>query len=115
MINELTGETLSPLLQMECFRTSQLIGNTLQQTYPGYRWRVKVDVVGGVATINIPAVTMDKCMTVHLDKIAFDMEDKIKLFGGEFLERYGLKTATIKDGEIEALRRDLKGNAVGGQ
>lgn len=63
----------------------------LEGEYPGHLWRVVHDSKQGMAFISIPILMgVNHFMAVNLKTHALDSH-RVKLAGGEILERYGLK------------------------
>jgi hypothetical protein len=63
----------------------------LEAEYPGHTWRVVHDSAQGVCLISIPILMgVNRYMAVNLKTHALDSH-RVKLAGGEILERYGLK------------------------
>jgi hypothetical protein len=63
---------------------------TLEAEYPGHHWRVIHDSAQGVCLISIPILMgVNRFMAVNLKTHALDSH-RVKLAGGEILERYGL-------------------------
>lgn len=62
----------------------------LESEYPGHTWRVVHDSAQGVCLISIPILMgINRYMAINLRTHALDSH-RIKLAGGEILERYGL-------------------------
>lgn len=63
----------------------------LEREYPGHLWRVIHDSFQGVCLISIPVLMgVNKYMAVNLKTHALDSH-RVKVAGGEILERYRLK------------------------
>lgn len=64
---------------------------TLESEYPGHCWRVVHDSFQGMCLISIPILMgINHYMAVNLKTHALD-DHRVKVAGGEILERYGLK------------------------
>ncbi len=64
--------------------------NQLERDYPGHCWRVIHDSRQGVCLISIPVLMgVNRFMAVNLKTHALDSH-RVRLAGGEILERYGL-------------------------
>lgn len=62
----------------------------LESEYPGHLWRVVHDSAQGMAYISIPILMgVNKFIAVNLKTHALD-SSRVKVAGGEILERYGL-------------------------
>jgi len=62
----------------------------LEAEYPGHTWRVIHDAAQGVCLISIPILMgVNRYMAVNLKTHALDSY-RVKVAGGEILERYGL-------------------------
>jgi hypothetical protein len=89
--------------------------DVLNSHYPGYVWLVKVDDVGGVASVFNLHLSATYGYILHLDNIQ-QSSRMLKLAslraGGELLERHNLNRGRKNDTQIAEIRRDIKGNAV---
>lgn len=67
----------------------------LEAEYPGHFWRVVHDSAQGMAFISIPILMgVNRFMAINLRTHALD-DMRVKLAGGEILERYGLTRGRI--------------------
>lgn len=89
-----------------CAEMNDIVGGFLCQTYPGYPWGVNSNVRNGV--INIFLMLRDGGrgrfgMTIKIDAQIHVVLTKVKHFGGELLERYGLRRGAMDADELGRL------------
>ena len=78
-----------PFKNFDEWATRQVMAE-LESAYPGHCWRVVHDSKQGVCLISIPILMgINNYMAVNLKTHALDSR-RVKLAGGEILERYGL-------------------------
>lgn len=86
--------------------------DVLNRKYPGHRWMVCVDDVGGIVNITNARLSGLQGYTLHITKIDNDFKSVMRA-GGEILERYRLSRGRIIDSEIVDLARNrLNGEAI---
>lgn len=89
------------------------IGGALVKHYPNRRWYVDVSIVGGVAKVLCPSISMLHGYTIHIKSVTNDdLEKKAIRAGGEILERFKLSRNQGAEGGEEFLLRDARGEAL---
>jgi hypothetical protein len=116
------GEPLAELTPAERARVeaqdnyAKIVGSTLVKHYPGIQWKVTIRVgkQGGIAYVQVPRISSQFGMVVHLSDTAFELEEEARLGGGELLERFGItRNAAGAEADLRRLRRDFRGEAIG--
>jgi hypothetical protein len=95
------------MLQAYEFGVAKTIFEKLWEHYPGYDWKVKVDSIGGIATVQLPRLHHSTiAYIVKLDDMASDPNLlTIRKAGGELLERFKLVRARVNRAEYtDAIR-----------
>lgn len=83
----------------------------LEKHYPGHRWIVGGDDVGGIVNITLPDLSGLYGITLHITKIDNDFQ-KIKAAGGELLERFRLARGRANPEAVRNIERMFTGDAV---
>jgi hypothetical protein len=116
------NEPLSELSPAEVERAAaqdnyaKIVGSTLVKHYPGIEWKVTIRLgkSGGIAYVQVPRISSQFGMVVHLSDTAFELEEEARLGGGELLERFGItRNAAGAEADLRRLRRDFRGEAIG--
>lgn len=83
------------------------VTEVLQQQYPGHPWACHVG--SGVVTVRNMLLRGDFGYYIHLARIATedDFLRKVRLAGGEILERFALSRSGLKEQEVMTMRRDF--------
>lgn len=86
-----------PFMEFDLWATAEAM-KVLNAEYPGHTWRVIHDSHQGVCLISIPILMgVNKYMAVNLKTHVLDSH-RVKMAGGEILERYGLKRGAFQSG-----------------
>jgi len=89
------------------------IGAMLVKHYPNRQWFVEVSIVGGVAQIQCPSITMQYGYTVHIhDKTHDQLKKAVVKAGGQLLEMFKLSRERDASGGEELLARDSRGEVI---
>jgi hypothetical protein len=116
------GEALDELTPAEKARQeaqdwyARVVGQTLVKTYPGVQWKVTIRMgkSGGVAYIQVPRISSQFGMIIHLSDTVFELEHEARQGGGELLERFGIsREAWAAERDFSKLKRDIRGEAIG--
>lgn len=95
------------MLEAYEFGVAKTIFEKLWQHYPGYDWKVKVNAIGGVATIQLPRLHHSVIAYIlKLSDLASDPDYRgVVKAGGELLERFKLRRAQVNRAEYrDAIR-----------
>lgn len=88
--------------------------DALAKSYPGYMWHVTVEFSTGLCTVR---TEFDSKYGFHLHLAASatssEFEKQVVWAGGELLERLSLSREGYKQGEVDGLELDRRGNAIG--
>lgn len=88
------------------------IMDVLHKHYPGHRWMVGIDDVGGIVNICHPELSGVHGMTLHITKIDSNFK-KVVRAGGELLERFRIARGCYNaDAMAELKRNNLRGEAT---
>lgn len=79
----------------------RLIGERLNEEYPGHPWYVEVSYRQGIAKISIPILMGDNFYILHLVNMTADMR-QVARAGGEILERYQLRRGAFNREDFRA-------------
>lgn len=121
-IKNLDGEKVQEMSAAEKARLdaqdwyAKIVGTTLVKNYPEIQWKVTIRMgkTGGIAYIQVPAISSQFGMIVHLSDTALVLEEEAKAGGGELLERFGIARSGAKaQNDLLHLRRDVRGEAIG--
>jgi hypothetical protein len=97
-----------------CAEMNDIVGNYLCRTYRGWPWAVNADIRNGIVNcwINIghgsqPPFGIQVKLSHHIQLLHRDL----KKFGGELLERYGVRVGHMREKDLEDLmnRTDFAG------
>jgi len=79
--------------------------------YPGHMWAVNVESRQGVMKVYHLNTSGNKAFVLHLDGFysASDLDKKVKMAGGEILERHRMKRARLDEDEWLNLPTDFAG------
>ena len=95
---------------------ARIVGNTLVKEYPGIQWKVTIVLSknGGLAYIQVPRISGKFGMSVHLKGVSLNLEQEVKLAGGELLERFNVsRLESAAENDLNSLPRDITGEAIG--
>ena len=105
------------MLEAYEFGVCKTIFEKLWAHYPGYDWKIRVNAIGGIATIQLPRLHHSTIAYVlKLDDLASDPGLlAVKRAGGEMLERWKLRRGMVNRAEYRdairnrpaVMRRDM--------
>lgn len=98
-----------PEIDPAALELAETMTQALLRMYPGHLWGVNVNAKGGIADIRNFALSGDMGYTLHLAKIRTedDFWKKLRIAGGEILERFRLSRAGLREDEILNIKRDF--------
>ena len=89
------------------------IGGVLQKHYPGRRWFADVNLLGGVAYIACPDISMRYGYSLRISRTWLELEKRVIRAGGEILERFHLSRNRAQEGDTKYMPRNARGEALG--
>lgn len=97
------------------FSMSKMIGEKLNEKYPGHLWAVRVRGEQGVATIHNFMLSAEYGYLLKLDQSysASDLLARAVRGAGEILERFKQMRGRVNDDAIAAMPTDIKGRVIG--
>jgi hypothetical protein len=107
--------TDAPDIPASDFLFAREMAEALHAAYPGHLWAVTAESERGVATIRNLSLSGDWAYTLHLPKVysMSSFRHKVKMAGGEMLERYNLTRGVVDHAAIAALPVDRFGRTLG--
>lgn len=95
--------------------TAKMIGEALNQAYPGHLWAINVRGEQGIATIHNLMLSGVWGYTLHLDKrySASETIAAAKRGAGEILERYNVSRGRADMERMSHMATDFRGHVIG--